>query len=108
MDRRAAIAAYKERKSIVGVFALRCSTNGAIWVGGALDIDKMFNRLAFSLRNGGWSRPDLQAAWTAYGAGAFAFEVLERLPEAPSAYVRDAALKERREFWRAKLSALPA
>jgi hypothetical protein len=108
MDRRAAIAAYKERKSVAGVFSLRCSATGEIWVGSALDIDKMFNRLTFSLRTGGWSGPALQAAWKTHGPGAFAFETLERLPDAPSAYVRDAALKDRRDFWREKLAASPA
>jgi hypothetical protein len=44
----------------------------------------------------------------AYGEAGFAFEALERLPEAPSAYVADAALKERRDFWREKLAAAPA
>ena len=108
IDRRAAIAAYKERKSVAGVFALRCATTGETWVGETLDIDKVFNRLLFSLRSGAHPRPSLQAAWTVQGEAAFAFEPLERLPEAPSSYARDAALKERREFWRDKLGAAPA
>jgi hypothetical protein len=108
MDRRAAVAAYKERKTVAGIFALCCSTTGEIWVGGAADIDKIFNRLAFSLRTAGCPRPGLQSAWTNHGPEAFTFETLERLPEAPSAYVLDATLKERREFWRAKLGAAPA
>lgn len=108
MNRRAAIAAYKERQSVAGVFALRCAATGEVFVGAALDIDKVFNRLAFSLRSGTHPRPPLQAAWAAHGEAAFAFEALERLPKAPSPYVRDSALKERHEFWRAKLRACPA
>ncbi|MDE3175781.1 MAG: GIY-YIG nuclease family protein [Pseudomonadota bacterium] len=106
-DRRAAITAYKERKSVAGVYALRCAPSGEAWVGETLDIDKVWNRLAFSLRSGSHPRRALQAAWTAHGAAAFAFEALERLPEAPSTYARDAALKERRDFWRDKLAAAP-
>jgi hypothetical protein len=105
MDRRAAVADYKKLKTVAGIFALRCSATGESWVGSTLDIDKIFNRLTFSLRTGGWSGSGLQKAWAAHGPEAFAFETLERLPEAPSAYVRDAALKERREFWREKLGA---
>ena len=108
MNRRAAVAAYKERKTVAGVFALRCVPSGDVWVGEALDIDKVFNRLSFSLRSGGHPRPSLQSAWRTHGEAAFTFEILERMAEAPSAYARDAALKERREFWRATLGALPA
>ena len=105
--RRAAIAAYKERKSVAGVFALRCVVLGEAWVGETLVLDKIFNRLSFSLRSGRHPRPALQAAWNAHGAAAFAFEALERLPEAPSPYLRDAALKARREHWRAARGAEP-
>lgn len=105
MDRRAIVTAYKERKTVAGIFAVRCMATGNVWVGYAADIDKIFNRLAFSLRNGGWPCPDLQKTWTAHGPEAFVFETLERLPEAPSAYLHDAALKERRNFWRQKLGA---
>lgn len=106
-DRRAAIAAYKERISVAGIYALRCARTGETWVGETLDIDKIWNRLAFSLRSGSHPRRALQAAWTAHGAAGFAFEALERMPEAPSAYVRDATLKERRDVWREKLGAAP-
>jgi hypothetical protein len=108
LDRRAAIAAYKERKSVAGVFALRCAATGEVFVGATPNIDKAFNRLRFSLSAGAHARPRLQAAWTAHGEAAFAFEALERLPEAPSAYIRDAALKERRAVWLEKLAASPA
>ena len=105
--RRAAIAEYKERKSVAGIYALRCAATGEAWVGETLDVDKIFNRLSTSLRWNGHPRPALQAAWNAHGAETFAFETLERMEEAPSAYARDAALKERRDFWREKLGAHP-
>jgi hypothetical protein len=104
-QRRSAIAAYKERKSVAGIYALRCAATGEAWVGAALDIDKVNNRLSFSLRGGGHPRRELQAAWGRLGEAAFAFEILERLEAAPSAYARDAALKNRTEYWRAALGA---
>ena len=106
-DRRAATAAYKERKSVAGVYAMRCAPSGEIWVGETLDIDKIWNRLAFSLRSGSHPRRALQVAWTTHGEATFAFEALERMPEAPSAYARDAALKDRRDVWRQRLGAAP-
>jgi hypothetical protein len=33
MDRKAAVAAYKERKSACGIYALRCGPSGEVWVG---------------------------------------------------------------------------
>jgi hypothetical protein len=107
MNRRAAIAAYKERKSVAGIFAFRCERTGEVWVGESLDVDKVENRLGFSLRSGAHPRAPLQSAWRQHGEDAFAFEIIERLPEAPSTYARDSMLKERREYWREKLSALP-
>ncbi len=53
-DRRAARAASKEKKSVAGIFALRCLATGAVWVGATPDVDKIWNRL-------------LQAAWNAHG-----------------------------------------
>lgn len=90
------------------MFALRCAATGEVFVGASPDIDKALNRLRFSLRAGAHPRPRLQAAWTEHGEAAFAFETLERLPESPSVYVRDAALKDRRAFWLAALAAAPA
>lgn len=52
-DRKAAVAAYKERKSVAGVFAVRCGAAGAVWVGGAPDLDKIQNRLWFQPKMGG-------------------------------------------------------
>jgi hypothetical protein len=105
VDRRAAIAAYKRRKSVAGIFALRCAPTGETWVGETLDLDKILNRLTFSLHAGAHPRADLQTAWLAHGASAFSFEALERMNEAPSEYARNAELKARRDFWRKTLGA---
>ena len=50
-DKRAARAAYKERKSIAGVYALRCASTGEVWVGQSRDLEKIWNRICFSLRS---------------------------------------------------------
>lgn len=36
--RKAAIVAYKERKPVAGVYAVRCAPTGEIWVGATLTI----------------------------------------------------------------------
>jgi hypothetical protein len=104
-QRKAAIAAYKERKSVAGVYALRCGPSGEVWVGATLGLDKIWNRIAFSLATGAAPRPALQSAWTRHGAASFAFEALERLEGEDLPYVRDALLKDRLADWRDKLGA---
>jgi hypothetical protein len=103
--RKAAIAAYKERKSAPGIFAIRCRATAEVWVGQTADLEKIQNRISFTLRQGSHPCRSLQAAWTTHGADGFAFEECERLEEEESAYVRDALLKERVLHWRKLLGA---
>jgi len=103
--RKAAIAAYKERKSAAGVFAVRCAPAGAVWIGQTRDLDKVWNRISFSLRSGADPRRDLQAAWNAHGGAGFAFEALEKLEDESLDFALQSALDERTGFWRAKLGA---
>ncbi|WP_414471320.1 GIY-YIG nuclease family protein [Microvirga sp. M2] len=105
IDRKAAIAAYKERKTPAGIFAVRCSATGQVWVGRSRHLDTQQNGLWFTLRLGSGMNRSLQAAWNACGEAAFTFEELERLPEETLAYVLQATLKERLVHWKAELDA---
>ncbi|WP_207482146.1 GIY-YIG nuclease family protein [Arenibaculum pallidiluteum] len=105
--RKAAVAAYKERKSAIGIYAIRCAASGAAWVGPAQNLDTVRNRIWFALRHGGCPHRDLQQAWRDHGSDALSFEILERLPEQESSYLRTALLKERAAHWRAALGARP-
>jgi hypothetical protein len=107
-DRKAAIAAYKERKSVPGVFAVRCAATGEAWVGGWADVEKIQNRIWFSLRNGAHTNPELLAAWKQHGEAQFRFEVLERLDEKDDAFFSpNAFLKTRAAHWVQALNAKP-
>ncbi|KIZ40005.1 MULTISPECIES: GIY-YIG nuclease family protein [Rhodopseudomonas] len=105
--RKAAIAAYKERKLCAGIFVLRCAASGQIWVGQTPNLDTIQNRIWFTLRQGSHPNHPLQAAWSQHGAAAFAFEPIEQLAEEDSRYVREALLKERGDHWRAALQGKP-
>ena len=50
--RKAAVAAYKERKAEPGIYAVRCMASGQAWVGGAPDLATIWNRVSFTLRQG--------------------------------------------------------
>ncbi|MBX3577197.1 MAG: GIY-YIG nuclease family protein [Rhizobiaceae bacterium] len=103
-DRKAAVAEYKKRKAVAGIYAVRCAATGQVWVGRAPDIETIQTRLWFGLRTDGNQHPAMQKAWNAHGADSFSFEELE-LVDADDAYARDSALKDRMEHWRATLKA---
>jgi hypothetical protein len=106
VDRKAAVAAYKERKTPWGIYAVRCNATGQVWIGRGLDLDKIENRLRFTLRLGGVRPASLQDAWNRHGEKCFAIETLERMEEEEEAgFVRNNWFKARLNFWREELSA---
>ncbi|ODT16078.1 MAG: hypothetical protein ABS35_29525 [Kaistia sp. SCN 65-12] len=104
-ERKAAVSAYKKREEAAGIYAVRCSVSGTVWVGKASNLDAIQNRLWFTLGLGSCMVKSLQAEWDRHGAGAFRLDVLERLEPEETPYIRDALLKERCLHWRAALSA---
>lgn len=80
-DRKAAIAAYKERKVIGGIYAVRCRATDRRWIGWAPNLSTIQNRLWFALRLGTSPHRTLQAAWTEHGGESFVLEEVERLDE---------------------------
>ncbi len=104
-DRKAAIAAYKERKAVAGIFAIRCKASPQIWVGQTPNLEKIQNRIWFTLGQGSHTCRSLQGAWTTHGPDSLTFEECERLDEEGTPYIRDALLKERAVHWRAQLKA---
>jgi hypothetical protein len=104
-ERKAAIAAYKERKRAVGIYLVRCDLSGEVWVGQSPTLDSAQNRIWFTLRHGSNRHPALQKAWSDHGAENFTFEVLERLDDDESPLVRKALLKKRLAHWQSTLHA---
>lgn len=104
-ERKAATAAYKERKAAAGIYALRCVPSGACWVGRAPDLEKIQNRVWFSLRQDSHPHRNLQAAWREHGPDAFTFEIIEKIKDEEAAYLRERILKERLAHWLAALKA---
>jgi hypothetical protein len=105
-SRKAAVAAFKERKSEPGIYALTCRPTGQRWVGRASDLATIWNRLSVALKMASTPHRSLQAAAREHGEAAFDFEVMERIdePDASTALV-GAILKRRLEHWREALGA---
>ncbi|EUB95289.1 hypothetical protein PMI07_003067 [Rhizobium sp. CF080] len=105
IDRKAAISAYKERKAPAGIYAIRFAPMGQRWVGRAGDLDKIQNRVWFTLRHGSHVSKSLQAAWNANRPEDFAIERLEAIDEELTGYLRDRTLKDRHLHWAWELGA---
>lgn len=105
--RRAAVAAWRERKVVSGIYALRCAPGGLCWVGCAPDLSAITNRLDFALAHGAGLATSLREAVRTHGAGAIGFEVLERFDEDELAYERNRFLRDRQKHWVATLGAEP-
>jgi hypothetical protein len=106
-ERRAAIAAYKERKIACGIYLVRCRASGEVWVGGWTNVDAIQSRIWFTLRQGTNPNHELLGSWRRHGENQFQFEILERVDDEASSYIRSAFLKERAAHWRLALNAKP-
>jgi hypothetical protein len=105
MNRKEAIAEYKNRKTPRGTFSVRFAADGPVFVDATPDLHAARNSLLFSLRIGAHHNKNLQAEWNAHGEAAFSYEVLEKLDDdlAPMAW-RD-LLKDKKKEWLEKLGA---
>jgi hypothetical protein len=105
VNRREAIAEYKNRKTPRGTFVVRFADNGPAWVDATPDLGAARNGLLFALRNGVHINKGLQAEWNAHGESAFRYEILEKLEDDLSPMVWRELLKDKRKEWVAKLGA---
>ena|SRR5579864_1410650 len=77
--RKELINEYKQTKFRMGVFAIRNTANGKIFIGSAPNLDLIWNSQKFKLDFGGHTNPGLQEDWKLFGAEHFVFEVLHEL-----------------------------
>lgn len=107
--RRERIRDYKQSFPRLGVYAVRCSTSGAAWVGASRNVDGALNRIRFELAQGAHRDTSLAQAWRLYGAGAFTFEVLDRVKQRDDpAFDYEAELQSLLALWRLELSSQEA
>ncbi len=95
---------YADRGPQTGVFAVRNSATGEVWVGQSKNIDKQQNGLWARLRGGLCSDVTLQSSWKSHGGAVFSYEILEQVTEADP-HVLQRVLPERTGAWRERLGA---
>ena len=103
--RKEAIRKFKERKTALGVFAVRCTATGRVWVDLSRNLDAAKNGTWFGLRHGSHRDKSLQEEWNGFGENAFQYEVLEKLEDDVHPLAVADRLKEMRSRWIAQLGA---
>jgi hypothetical protein len=107
LSRKEAIREFKERKVARGVFAVRCSASGHVWVDSSPNLNAAENSLWFCLRIGSHINKALQAEWETHGKDAFRYEVLETLSDDVSPLALKDLLKEKRRHCLAESGGRP-
>lgn len=104
MDRKKElIKQYKEIKIEAGVYQIRNTVNGKIFIIATPNLKTINGRL-MELRGGSYSNKALQQEWNEYGESAFAFEVLEVLEEPEEGFFdKKDELKKLEKKWLQKL-----
>lgn len=81
MNRKELKEAYKERKFKMGVYQIRNTVNGKIFVDGSTNLESIWKRYRFELSMGGHKNAALQQDWKTFGEENFVFEVLSEIAE---------------------------
>ena len=96
--------AYKQNPMPSGVFLIRNTVNGKVFVGTGLDIAGIINRYKFELTKGSHYNKRLQAEWNEFGGEKFDFEIVDQISQSEGAATDPRAdLKLLEELWLEKL-----
>lgn len=72
---------YKHMKFQMGVFQIRNTINGKVFIGSSLDLKAIWHAQKLKLDIGMHQNSDLQKDWKAFGAENFTYEILDELKQ---------------------------
>ena len=72
---------YKEMKFKMGIFQIRNTVNGKIYVEGSTDLDAIWNRHKFQLKMDFHPNVELQKDWRNFGEDNFSYEILSEIKQ---------------------------
>lgn len=72
---------YKQKKYKMGVFCIRNTANGKVYIGSSLDLVAIWHAQKFQLNAGMHANEELQKDWIIYGAEVFMYEIIDVLKE---------------------------
>jgi hypothetical protein len=86
---------YKAAKPKMGIFQIRNTVNGKLFIDSSTNLDAIWNRNKTELKFGGHRNELLQKEWNEMGEDSFTFEILSELKERENEVVNyTAELKE--------------
>jgi hypothetical protein len=96
---------YKQTLTQMGVYRIKNSVNGKIFIGSALNLPGKLNSLKFQLEHGSFPFSELQKDYKELGEKNFVFEMLDELEpkEEDPAYNYSRDLKALENMWLEKL-----
>ena len=107
VSRKESIRQFKERKPLLGAYAVRCTATGRVWVGVSRNLEATKNGCWFCLRGGLHQDKSLQEEWNNQGESAFQYEILESLDNEVNPLNVEDLLKDKKSEWVARLGAQP-
>ena len=107
LDKKAILQDYKNRTLLGGIYGIRNTQNGKIWLESTTDMAGSIHRFDFSLATGSCISPKLQGDWKSQGADAFEFLVLEEWTQKDTQTDKEFKedLKALKELWKEKYPA---
>ena len=104
--RREAARKFKETAPAMGVFTVRCTAEGRVWVGSSRNLNATRNKYSFTLGNGSHPDKSLQQEWNSQAAPVLQYEIVETLEEDVNPLAVGDLLKAKRTAWVARLGGL--
>lgn len=103
-SRRERVRDYKRAFPSMGIYAVRCTASGEVWLGRSRNVEGTLNRVQFELRQGAPRNVRLRQTWAQHGVGAFSFEVLDRVKQRDDPlFDYEAELDTLLQLWQAEL-----
>ncbi len=102
IKRRKLMAEFKQVKTYMGVYQIKNTVNGKIYIEGNPNIKNKWFTLSWTLNDGRFANSGLQNDWKQFGADAFEYQVLEEKDTEGILDVRYAA-KQLEKEWLEKL-----
>ena len=81
MTKKELIQQYKNTVQPMGVFQIKNSVNGKIFVESSTNLDKIWNRYRTELRFGSHRNHALQSDWNLHGEANFTYEILAEIEQ---------------------------
>ncbi|MBI4853466.1 MAG: GIY-YIG nuclease family protein [Acidobacteria bacterium] len=89
---------YQQQEIQMGIYQIRNTINGKIYIGSALNLQGIINSNRFQLKMGSHKSKSLQEDWNKLSENAFVFEVLDEIKPKETTNIKE-ELNEQLNLW---------